>query len=313
MYLVFGFMLLMALSDSYEEFSSDRLSKEPSHYVPANSAIITMANSFHIDLINYQIQVLRHRGIFKHLVNSFYVVNLDLDSYERCSFLKLRNCVRGGGEAIIPRSDYKAAAYHNVIFAKWHILKQALKTFSYVFFLDGDVVLFDNPWDGIRQNINDYDMQYQLELVGEPDRVNSGQMIFRNSNAALSLIDYVLSKQNSEEDRLDQEWVNEAAEHAGAKTLALPETYVGACWKNSIDIPITDVVSLHFHCVENIKKMAHMRIMSNVFISNFQANDHSAVLRDIKFDSHDSTYDTLQVVHDNLIFTVHNDTDSCFE
>jgi hypothetical protein len=285
---------------------------EPSYNVPKNSAIITMVNSFHSQLIYYQVQVLRNRGIFKHLVDSFYVVNLDLESYEKCAFLKIKNCVKGSVDNLIERSDYKTGAYQQIIFAKWHILKQALKTFEYVFFFDADVSLFDNPWGNVGLD-NFYDMQHQMELFGDSDSVNSGQMLFRKSNASLSLIDYVLSKENfTEMDRLDQDWVREAAEYASAKLAALPKQYfVGACWKNEVDASVIDVVSYHSHCVEH--KEHSMHAINIAFLNNLHTNNRRMVLRDVNFEPYGyvSTNQGMHSLDDKMIFPVHvhNDTD----
>lgn len=113
--------------------------------VPQNSAIITMVNAFHINFIYYQLRVLRHRGIFEQLVNSFYVVTLDLESYEKCTFFKIKHCIKGSTNKIVDSemSNFKMGNYHNIIFSKVHtvnthvlvLIHAVLSLYSYGMYL----------------------------------------------------------------------------------------------------------------------------------------------------------------------------------
>ena len=158
-------------------------------------------------------------------------------------------------------------------------------------------MLLNNPWEKIdRDSLDAFDLRYQMELWGKPATVNSGQMLCRKSEAALALIDYVISKEETEMDRLDQDWVEEAIQNSSAKATVLPSNYfVGACWHKEIDTPVVELSTYHAHCVENKEQV--MRILNIAVLSAIASSDESVLLRDIDFDAYDMHHAGPKVIH----------------
>ena len=96
-----------------------------------------------------------------------------------------------------PPSAFRRAAYHEIIWAKWRFLHEALQHASEALFVDTDVVLFRNPFDALRQAPR-FDIRFQGELAcattceaGRPPpfcRVNGGVLLLRNAEVARAVI-----------------------------------------------------------------------------------------------------------------------------
>lgn len=231
--------------------------------VPDKSIIVTLTNSYTFELMIFSL--IRLKKSTPEIGSTLVIVNMDHLSYEACSSLNYENCVLGVRHDLKP-SDFKQSDYNSMIYCKWHIMKYALESFEFVFIFDTDVVIFRNPWTLVLHDIDKYDLRYQLEDGRRKDGresllVNSGQMLFRRSEASLATIDYVISKESGDREsgdresgeQLDQDHVLEAANKSNATTLPLSTQYSSYCWDSQRLCKSQTLTSFHANCAGGLK------------------------------------------------------------
>jgi hypothetical protein len=149
--------------------------------------------------------------------------------------------------------EFNEKAFHYMGFLKWRIIRQAVLKFQYVFFFDADIVLFKNPWTPILPVLNTYQLWYQMESFSTDicmGNLNSGQLVFTRSETTLSLISYVITKENIT-GHLDQDWVLEGVKATNITSCHLPSTFLGYCWEDSCigeECSIPPLVTFHACC-----------------------------------------------------------------
>lgn len=214
--------------------------------IPTNSAIITFANEYHLGLVMRQIQ-----NLDDTVLSSFILVAMDKPTYSFCKLFKYIGCVLGALN--VPESDFLRNSYHAITYFKWRVAKDALTIFDYVFILDADLLLFKNPWTPIMSQLNTFDTWYQLGP-------NSGKLVFHKSAATTKYIDYVITMEGVQADRvdqaaatntktsplrLDQDNIPEAITYSNITHASLPGLYMGHCYDGGSHVLILDTITYH--------------------------------------------------------------------
>lgn len=241
--------------DEYK-FSTDLRKQSHECEVPYSSAIFTLTNKYHFDLVKLQVSVLRKIHTFSCINPTYYVVTLDIESFNLCEDLSVFTCIRGSKTDLQP-SDFGETDYHVIIFLKWRIIKTALMSFDYVFLFDNDVLFLQNPWVDVLEYIDDYDLWYQWER-GKDD-INAGQLLFRNTSTSHEVLNYILSHESDKRkyDILDQGFLAEALKKYNVESKFLPKSYVGHCSWTVKDVGSQHILSLvtyHASCTGTAKQ-----------------------------------------------------------
>lgn len=174
---------------------------------------------------------------------------------ELCKEANITNCVQGTQHNLLA-SDFKLNDFHKISYFRWDVLLAAQRYFKYVYYVDADILLLQNPWLYMHpMHFKDCDIICQVERRSLGD-YNGGQMLLRNTANSQLIAQDVLSYRYS--GMYDQDVFAEIFEANKAVACLLDQDrYVGHCM-NPTNIRILDLVTYHATCVTDIKKQEVM-------------------------------------------------------
>ena len=133
--------------------------KSPSSCVPEGAIMVSVANEQHRQLRGVAFTGVGSRNQSNCLLDRFVSLCFGFeDSIGSC--VSAQPIVAAGGP-----SPY----YHRLAWTKWHVLRIASSLATHVFFMDADVVLFENPWPALiaaAKNVLGYDVLFQVVGLG---------------------------------------------------------------------------------------------------------------------------------------------------
>jgi len=143
-------------------------------------------------------------------------------------------------------------SYRTITFIKWLMLLEVSGSVSASLFYDDDVVFFANPFGAFEPSVADF--RHQTESgSGCAARPNGGLLYVRSSPQGVELLRNMVARKDEIEasgDRLDQDYVEAAAEAAGVSRCALPKReFAGHCrHAQEKRGQVGQLVSYHAHC-----------------------------------------------------------------
>jgi hypothetical protein len=228
---------------------------------PDGAVLVTYTNAALFPLLLLQRRALEVGGVRKCLQSRFITVCLDADCLKLCAGFKIKHCVNLGIQTVA--SPFLQGDYNWITYLKHEIMEAGLQGGAdELFFFDGDVVLFGDPWSVKLQDFTgNFDLRYQVDNVpaagGQCNRgVNSGQMYLRRTNQTLA---YLAAMRSYRADilagaMLDQNYVTPAAAKVGLQHCALdPSLFVGrcvACYADRVAglLHVSTAMSMHADC-----------------------------------------------------------------
>ena len=180
------------------------------------------------------------------------------DSHHVNRCVHWRRCHRYRAFDIGAADTRKQVGYRTITWIKWLILHSIIPTVDAALFFDDDVTFFKDPLPlmvppplGKGPAV---DFRHQTESgEGCSAAVNGGLLYVRNTQPGRQLLANMVARRADIEasgDKLDQDYVVQAARDAGASRCALPKRYfVGHCPRAQHGAArVGDVVSYHAHC-----------------------------------------------------------------
>eukprot|EP01041_Mallomonas_annulata_P010094 gene10094-21031_t len=245
-----------------------------------NKAIMFSYTNHHtfymIDMQHRAMDIHHERGC---LEKRYITVCLDRKCMTMCDSNKIFNCVL----LKFPKTNmgnFGNNIYHYMTWLKHELMFQALQVADELFFFDADVLLFKNPFPGIKFGrdknggiIEDiYDIQYQRER-GMKERgcggsVNSGQMYLRNSTSIQHYFKLLFQRKIEileNKNRLDQDHVGDLVGNLRYCTLPVRQ-YKGYCpaSQDSSSGPL-EMITFHTNCASgNEKRLLLNRMLDDV-------------------------------------------------
>lgn len=145
----------------------------------------------------------------------------------------------------VPPSDFRRGNYANLIWAKWHVIGDALSASRFALWLDADVLIFRNPWPSIslsvpsgQQVATAFDIQHQAEkmchaqachaALERPEcALNGGQLLVSNASLAWDIWNSRPSNL-SNYGALDQDFASKVIKEKGYSSCMLPPANFGS-------------------------------------------------------------------------------------
>lgn len=247
---------------------------QPSETVPEGCISISIANTYHRHLRELTLKRIRNDiGFMKRFVSLCFGFK---DSFG--------TCVKAPS---IKGSDFNGASYHALLWTKWHLLSACSDITKYTFFLDSDVVIFQNPWPVLSNSqLKTYHALFQAEgacascrhcpmmdltrfadkktwVCGEYTHcpINGGQVLINNEypETIRKILDVQPCKMN-EETTLDQHLFDMVRDDPNndMKICSLPDMFAGHCWLlNRNPTELCGLMSYHTQCLPTKKDKIH--------------------------------------------------------
>jgi len=230
--------------------------------IPSGAIIVTLGNQHYFPLLKAQLKSMElYEGEKFCLSMSFVTLCVDKVCYANCIINGLLNCaLLDTGN--LPGSDgtgQNAYGYHNYL--KILVHREALKVSNSLFFMEGDVIIYRNPWVTDFYLNNTYDFLFQRESAPKDvsdytciRNLNGGQYYFQKTSSVIAMLDSFISARNDTIDRLhhgQQNFILEAADKYNVKYCSFPtNTIAGHCHgMQSSTAPINMTLTYHVACI----------------------------------------------------------------
>lgn len=230
--------------------------------IPPGAIIVTLGNQHYFPLLKTQLRAMElYEGEKYCLSKSFVTLCLDKVCYSKCLINGLLNCaLLDTGD--LPASDgtgHNAYGYRN--YMKILVHREALKVANTLFFMEGDVIIYRNPFKTDFNRNNSYDFLFQRESASIETsdyscvrNLNGGQYYFQKNLPVLEMLDSFITNRNDTIDRLhhgEQNFILEAADKFKVNYCSFPANLIaGHCHgMQSNSEPINATITYHVACV----------------------------------------------------------------
>lgn len=236
--------------------------------IPERAVVLTYTNTEMFPLLLLQRRAMQLGGVRRCLQRRFITVCLDAECLQLCTRFHVPNCVDLGIQTVA--STFLENDYQWITYIKHEIMAAGLQGGAdELFFFDGDVALFGDPWSAkLQDSTGNFDLRYQVDNLsaqrGQCQRgVNSGQVYLRRTNTTLAYLDAMLGFRDkilsaTTGGHTDQDFIAAAAEQTGLQHCGLdPAAFVGKCHGCSELLaggqPVSSPLTLHIDCSTGAK------------------------------------------------------------
>ena len=184
------------------------------------------------------------------------VIGMDNKVMQLCQDANITNCIQAT-QHNFGASDYMLNEFYDISYFRWDVIATAQKYFKYVFFVDADILLLQNPWFYMQPiHFQKCDIICQIENRSLGD-CNSGQMVLKGTAMSQLIAQDILSYRQS--GLYDQHIFNEIfRENQVMACLLDQDRYIGHSL-NPTTARILDLVTYHATGVTGVNKYKIMK------------------------------------------------------